>query len=152
MNNEDYRMRSDEREASPVRFPGGSEEVEKIEAPLTRAATADSVSSVSSHRVGSHPGISRFPTQRDDENLARHPTSLSRIATGRSQHANTLASSTRSRTLRRHETTPMPNFGGGKPFPPSLPDREEYVVEFDGPDDPLHAQVGLPRTRHNMLT
>jgi DHA1 family multidrug resistance protein-like MFS transporter len=34
----------------------------------------------------------------------------------------------------------MPNFGAGKPFPPPLPDREEYVVEFDGPDDPMHAQ------------
>jgi DHA1 family multidrug resistance protein-like MFS transporter len=34
----------------------------------------------------------------------------------------------------------MPNFGAGKPFPPQLPEREEYVVEFDGPDDPLHAQ------------
>jgi DHA1 family multidrug resistance protein-like MFS transporter len=34
----------------------------------------------------------------------------------------------------------MPNFGGGKPFPPPLPEREEYVVEFDGPNDPLHAQ------------
>jgi DHA1 family multidrug resistance protein-like MFS transporter len=30
--------------------------------------------------------------------------------------------------------------GAGKPFPPPLPDREEYVVEFDGVDDPLHAQ------------
>jgi DHA1 family multidrug resistance protein-like MFS transporter len=28
----------------------------------------------------------------------------------------------------------MPNFGGGKPFPPQLPERDEYVVEFDGPD------------------
>lgn len=34
----------------------------------------------------------------------------------------------------------MPNFGAGKPFPPPLPDREEFVVEFDGPDDPIHAQ------------
>lgn len=30
--------------------------------------------------------------------------------------------------------------GLGKPYPPLLPDQEEYVVEFEGPDDPLHAQ------------
>lgn len=30
--------------------------------------------------------------------------------------------------------------GLGKPYPPPLPDQEEYVVEFEGPDDPLHAQ------------
>jgi DHA1 family multidrug resistance protein-like MFS transporter len=30
--------------------------------------------------------------------------------------------------------------GLDKPYPPPLPDQEEYVVEFDGPDDPLHAQ------------
>ena len=32
----------------------------------------------------------------------------------------------------------LPNFGGGKPYPPDLPPYEDYVVEFDGPDDPLH--------------
>jgi DHA1 family multidrug resistance protein-like MFS transporter len=30
--------------------------------------------------------------------------------------------------------------GANKPYPPPLPDREEYVVEFMGVDDPLHAQ------------
>lgn len=30
--------------------------------------------------------------------------------------------------------------GAGKPYPPPLPAREEYVVEYDGVDDPLHAQ------------
>lgn len=30
--------------------------------------------------------------------------------------------------------------GLGKPYPPPLPEREEYVVEFNGPDDSLHAQ------------
>ncbi|KZF18832.1 putative bicyclomycin resistance protein [Xylona heveae TC161] len=28
--------------------------------------------------------------------------------------------------------------GDGKPFPPALPDPEDYVVEFDGSDDPEH--------------
>lgn len=34
----------------------------------------------------------------------------------------------------------MPEMGLGKPYPPLLPAQEEYVVEFEGPDDPLHAQ------------
>lgn len=30
------------------------------------------------------------------------------------------------------------SMGAGKPIPPSLPDSKEYIVEFDGPDDPAH--------------
>ena len=30
------------------------------------------------------------------------------------------------------------SMGAGKPMPPALPDATEYVVEFDGPDDPAH--------------
>lgn len=30
--------------------------------------------------------------------------------------------------------------GAGKPYPPSLPDPEDYIVEFEGADDPLHPQ------------
>ncbi|KAL4949270.1 bicyclomycin resistance protein [Aspergillus filifer] len=30
------------------------------------------------------------------------------------------------------------SMGGGKPMPPALPDASDYVVEFDGPDDPAH--------------
>lgn len=32
---------------------------------------------------------------------------------------------------------PLPKMGGGKDYPPMLPDREPYAVAFDGPDDPL---------------
>ncbi|KAL4738491.1 major facilitator superfamily domain-containing protein [Aspergillus similis] len=32
------------------------------------------------------------------------------------------------------------SIGTGKPFPPALPDRERYTVDFEGPDDPLHPQ------------
>ncbi|KAL6229182.1 hypothetical protein BDW75DRAFT_250022 [Aspergillus navahoensis] len=28
--------------------------------------------------------------------------------------------------------------GAGRPFPPALPGREHYIVDFEGPDDPLH--------------
>jgi DHA1 family multidrug resistance protein-like MFS transporter len=75
----------------------------------------------------------------------RHPEAIRRIETHRSQHAGTVGAgqvpSRLSQTLSRRRTErPLPNLGAGKPFPPLLPDREEYVVEFDGADDPLHAQ------------
>jgi DHA1 family multidrug resistance protein-like MFS transporter len=34
----------------------------------------------------------------------------------------------------------LPPFGGGKEYPPQLPHREQYVVEFEGSDDPMHGQ------------
>lgn len=123
---------------------------EEVEAPaaavekeeITRQITAASDSSTDSTEHTQRPiTVSRMPTQRDDvSDLERHLTALSRIQTGRSQHSNTIGVGLRSRTTTRQSKTPMPNFGGGKPFPPPLPEREEYVVEFDGPDDPLHAQ------------
>jgi DHA1 family multidrug resistance protein-like MFS transporter len=81
----------------------------------------------------------RHPTER-------HPEALSRIETIRSQHAGTVgarltAPSRISRTLSRRRTEkPLSEMGANKPYPPPLPDREEYVVEFMGVDDPLHAQ------------
>ena len=30
------------------------------------------------------------------------------------------------------------SMGAGKPIPPALPDAAEYIVEFDGPDDPAN--------------
>ncbi|KAL6705107.1 hypothetical protein ACN47E_007366 [Coniothyrium glycines] len=82
--------------------------------------------------------LSLHPTERN-------PEALGRIETHRSQHAGTVGASmvesrlTRTLTRRRTEK-PLPNLGAGKPMPPALPDREEYVVEFDGADDPMHPQ------------
>ncbi|OXV09877.1 hypothetical protein Egran_02361 [Elaphomyces granulatus] len=77
--------------------------------------------------------MSRIETQHD---LERHPTALSRIATQRSQHIGTVGAGVRTHIVK----TPLPPFGAGKPYPPPLPEKEAYVVEFDGPDDPLHPQ------------
>ncbi|KAJ5113551.1 hypothetical protein N7456_002085 [Penicillium angulare] len=68
--------------------------------------------------------------------LERHPTAISRIATQRSQHTATVGASMKSRETYK----PLPEFGAGKPYPPQLPEKEEYVVEFAGPNDPLHPQ------------
>lgn len=107
---------------------------------IERVATASSVSTESSNENGRMArlrtgGMSRISTQGD---LERHPTELSRIYTARSQHSETIGRSLRS----RHSTAtkPLPAFGAGKPFPPPLPEQEEYVVEFDGENDPYHAQ------------
>lgn len=112
---------------------------------LSRSATRDTASSGSSSvsRVSiirEEMSISRLPTQQDDIALSRHPTALSRVQTGRSQQNITVGASLRSRTRTRESKKPLPGFGGGKEYPPMLPERDEYVVEFDGPKDPLHAQ------------
>lgn len=121
------------RDASPQRYqniPHGrpSHEIERT-ATASTTSTSSSEGSVMRREIG----MSRISTQRD---LERHPTVLSRIQTARSQHSATVGRSLKSRESRK----PLPGFGAGKPYPPLLPDQEEYVVEFDGPDDPLHAQ------------
>ncbi|KAL7930085.1 major facilitator superfamily domain-containing protein [Trichoderma chlorosporum] len=126
----DRELMEAERSASPERYQRrASNEIERV-------VTTSSASSASSDQ-GSvfRRNMSRVSTQND---LERHPTALSRIATQRSQHVNTVGGSIR--TESRASRKPMPAFGGGKPFPPLLPAQEEYVVEFDGPNDPLHAQ------------
>ncbi|KAL2136687.1 hypothetical protein VTI74DRAFT_2098 [Chaetomium olivicolor] len=103
-----------------------SEEIERV-------ISASSVSSSSSEASRRGHGMSRVETQRD---LERHQTELSRIHTARSQHSGTVGRDPKSKEWKK----PLPNFGAGKPYPPLLPNQEDYVVEFDGPDDPLHAQ------------
>lgn len=52
----------------------------------------------------------------------------------------TVGATLRSRTVTRESKKPLPGFGDGKEYPPMLPESDLYVVEFDGPNDPLHAQ------------
>lgn len=125
-----------ETEASPERFAphkqDGGQKLERVGSAATASSSSGSSAS-SASIVREEIGMSRIQTGRD---LERHPTELSRIETHRSQHSNTVGRSLRSRESKK----PLPNFGGGKEYPPPLPEREEYVVEFDGPDDPLHPQ------------
>ena len=80
--------------------------------------------------------------------LERHPTAIERIETHRLQHQTTVGSS----GLRPRKSKPLPAFGGSKPYPPMLPEREEYVVEFDGFDDPQHAQNWSVKTKTLIAT
>lgn len=83
-------------------------------------------------------GRERRSTQTELINyLERHPTALERIETHRNQHLQTVGTAIRSRQSTRKD---LPLFGANKPYPKDLPDKEEYVVEFNGHDDPLHAQ------------
>ncbi|OIW27440.1 major facilitator superfamily transporter [Coniochaeta ligniaria NRRL 30616] len=122
-----------ERSASPQRFgaPRRSDEIERVisTSSVTTASSSGRVSGARSRPLG----MSRVSTQRD---LERHPTEISRIQTARSQHSGTVGRTATSRRSRK----PLPAFGAGKPYPPLLPDQEDYVVEFDGPSDPMHAQ------------
>jgi MFS transporter, DHA1 family, multidrug resistance protein len=134
-----------EEDANPSRFPPDLErqhtrdQREALVRTVTGMTSSSSSSGSSSEAsvVREEIGMSRLQTQRDDVvDLERNPTALSRIQTARSQHSATVGASIKSRQSRK----PLPEFGGGKPYPPPLPAREEYVVEFDGADDPMHAQ------------
>jgi DHA1 family multidrug resistance protein-like MFS transporter len=134
-----------EQAASPDRFPntyfpddaiknsahhGATSPTQKVE----RTSTSSSISTGSSISVVREEiNISRAQTQRD---LERHPTELSRIETHRTQHSGTVGRTLTSRKSKK----PLPAFGAGRDYPPALPAKEDYVVEFDGPDDPMHPQ------------
>ncbi|KAK2071979.1 hypothetical protein P8C59_006360 [Phyllachora maydis] len=133
LNEADREIEEAERDADPQRFGGRrSHDIERV----VTASSVSTASSAAGHASRRTAGMSRVPTQPD---LERHPTALNRINTLRSQHTNTVGRHPTHKT-RIASTRPLPNFGAGKPYPPALPEREEYVVEFDGPDDPLHAQ------------
>jgi DHA1 family multidrug resistance protein-like MFS transporter len=140
MNIADLEIERNERDASPNRFssyPLGrpSHEVERV----PTASSASTTSSDGSAHLREEM-VRRATTQRD---LERHPTVISRIQTAKSQHTGTVGKTLTGKSVTgksRESRRPMPEMGLGKPYPPPLPEREEYVVEFNGPDDPLHAQ------------
>ncbi|KAL1384423.1 major facilitator superfamily [Phyllosticta capitalensis] len=143
MDNVDSYVEKAERDASPNQFPSPPERHhdEKDDRPEALERTASSSTTSSNSTASSiqrqEIGMSRIATARSGVyELERNHTALSRIQTARSQHSATVGASIRSRKSNK----PLPAFGAGKPYPPPLPDREEYVVEFEGPDDPLHAQ------------
>jgi DHA1 family multidrug resistance protein-like MFS transporter len=138
MNEADREMERNERDASPERFSQVPSNMVRPSHEIERIATASTTSSSSSEESAAvrERNMSRISTQRD---LERHPTVLSRIQTAKSQHTGTVGRAVTGGS-RRDEKRPLPEMGLGKPYPPALPDRDEYVVEFEGPDDPLHAQ------------
>lgn len=130
----------------PLQSHGGSQRCDSDSLSYSHSRSW-SVSSSSSSEAGSSSsddtpslphlaGVSTAHTARTAHDLERNATALSRIISQRTQHSATVGAGFRSRRPKK----PLPAFGAGKPYPPPLPEREEYVVEFDGPDDPLHPQ------------
>ena len=85
------------------------------------------------NRPSGHESIRAATLDRRETNL--NEVELERINTYRLQHRSTVGSSVG--ISPREEWLPL---GAGKPYPPSLPDPEEYVVEFNDANDPLHPQ------------
>jgi DHA1 family multidrug resistance protein-like MFS transporter len=92
--------------------------------------------SQSSSSTSSSSSIDSEVARATTNDLSQHPTHVERVHTHRLQHSHTVGASITSRVSKK----PLPEFGAGKPYPPPLPEREEYVVEFSGPDDPMHPQ------------
>lgn len=78
-------------------------------------------------------------TQSSSDVRYRHPTIGRRLEEHRLQHVHTVGSST-PRVATRQDTQALPSFGRGRPYPKPLPEREEYVVDFDDAHDPDHPQ------------
>lgn len=144
MDNADRFLAANERDASPERFP--KKETKPTDNQLEQVETRGSASSISSVSTRAQNesrsrqqslAMNRAVTAQDQmSGLERNATAMSRIETQRTQHSHTIGASVSSRKTNK----PLPKMGAEKPYPPPLPDREEYVVEFDGEHDPMHAQ------------
>jgi len=147
MDDVDIHVANNERAASPQRFANYHEYTSSGE-PIERAETRHSSESSSSdgtraqrphgnRNPSATSGMSRIATASGiPGDMQRNETAMSRIQTHRTLQSVTVGASVKSRQSKK----PLPSMGDGKPFPPALPEREEYVVEFDGADDPMHAQ------------
>lgn len=119
-----------------------SEEKPRASAEADRPTTSGTAgsSSGSSSSIDYDPYVHRLQSRNTEVDLERRRSTtsqaLSRIETQRLQHQLTVGESVKSRPSK----VPLPAFGAGKPYPPQLPNRDDYVVEFDGPDDPLYPQ------------
>ncbi len=128
-----------DRELERAELDASSEQASFVEPDIEQVLTAHSASSPTSEEEGSRRpsfapiDMNSVSTRHEHK---KHPMELGRIHTQRLQHILTVGHSTHTQT--RDSKNPLPPFGAGKGYPPPLPAREEYVVEFDGPHDPLH--------------
>lgn len=101
----------------------------------TSTSGSDALSTTATYtRPGSHNEAVRSDTlSRLATNL--NQVELERINTYRLQHRSTVGSGPG--PAPREKWLP---FGAGKPYPPDLPDPEQYIVEFTDANDPLHPQ------------
>jgi DHA1 family multidrug resistance protein-like MFS transporter len=117
-----------------------SKDIEKAELRTTRQISGADRRSSTSSVSSSASGVSRISITRQQTVPPSHydptdPTVLERHRTAASIYENTVGSALKEYTS---TSTVWPEFGGGKPYPPPLPPNDQYVVDFTGPDDPLH--------------
>ena len=98
--------------------------------------SSSSTSSASAASMGRIATAAQESSANQAMRTRTHPIEDYRTETHRLQYSHTVGASIQPRS----GTTSLPEFGGGKPYPPQLPAQEAYVVEFDGKDDPLHPQ------------
>jgi len=123
-------------EKAALHYQASATKLENDSADKQSTSSASSSSSLELEAVRT-ARMSRTATNRINRSET-HPEALSRIETHRTQHSGTVGLRLPSRTPTKQ--APLPEMGAGKPHPPALPAKEEYVVEFDGVDDPRHAQ------------
>ncbi|KAJ9604175.1 hypothetical protein H2200_011009 [Cladophialophora chaetospira] len=99
-----------------------------------------------SREISRHLSSDSSTTSRSMSNsydIARHASQLESLRSANLQHIHTVGS-----TATAQESKELPEFGAGKPYPPAIPaEREAYVVDFDGPEDPLHPMNWSSRTK-----
>jgi DHA1 family multidrug resistance protein-like MFS transporter len=149
-NNVDHDLEVAEVEADARNQSSGrGEEKPRTSAEAARPSTSGSSmsSTGSSSSVEYNPNFHRLQSRNTEIDLERRRSTLSqalsRIETQRLQHSMTVGEGLKSRPSK----LPLPAFGAGKPYPPQLPNREDFVVEFDGPDDPLYPQNWSLKTK-----
>ncbi|CAG8311495.1 unnamed protein product [Penicillium salamii] len=102
----------------------------------TSGSDSDDISTIvtsTRNRLSEQESIPAQPIERRESNL--NEVELERINTYRLQHRSTVGSGIG--ITPREEWLPL---GAGKPYPPALPDPEQYIVEFNDANDPLHPQ------------
>lgn len=137
MDQVDLGIQNAERDASPERLR--DDEARLSSCSIHTGASSTTLESENQ----SHPYSSGSPLRLQQARLQRtrslHPTELDRIATHRLLHSSTVGTS-RPNITHGTSATKTTSLGAGKPFPPTSYDVEDYLVEFDGPHDPLHPQ------------
>ncbi|KAK7748004.1 hypothetical protein SLS53_001256 [Cytospora paraplurivora] len=139
-NDLDRQISDVEEDANPALNAGYNRRAsDEVERPISHCSISTSNGSTRVHPQGG-ADIDRIPTHHE-YNRELHPSDLDRIQTARSQHSATVGVASglgRSNTATRDSKRPLPTMGAGKPMPPPV-NNDDFLVEFDGPDDPLLA-------------
>lgn len=105
----------------------------------TTSTVSGSGLSVSHQSITRHRSDRTLPDTHPSPTDALHPLVLERQRTAASIYARTVGADP-ARITSKSSIQKWPEFGAGKPYPPFLPHHDRYIVDFAGPDDPLHGQ------------